>query len=129
MRSKVKRAWRLGRHGACRLHNRSMVRGVWNLEDLDVLVGLDVLEDLERLELRDGMKCRLYGENFVDGQTGLAARTTRGLDTVFLFSPLDFLSRRRLERLFHSLRQTQCFAPAFASRLHNRSILRTGEGF
>ena len=120
-------------------------------------------------------------------KSGVAARTTRGLDTVFLFSPLDFTrsgrlsayapafaSRRHNRRLrnrgiypageapaspntvcqiepcgsddtgarygilvqstgLHSLRQTQCFAPAFASRrhnrrIHNRGILSRGRG-
>ena len=64
------------------------------------------------LDLRDGMQYRLYGWGI-----GMAWSNGSG-------DPNDTGARHGIlvqSTGLHSLRQTQCFAPAFASRLHNRS--------
>ena len=67
------------------------------------------------------------------GQMSLMARTTRGLDMVFLFSPPDFtcsgrLSASHLPSLHVATINVWQTGRRHNQRLHNRSIYTAGEG-
>ncbi len=72
-----------------------------------------------RCRPNDTRACRLHNHRLhiaKHAQSGVAARTTRGLDKVFLFSPLDFTRSGRLS----------AYAPALTSRLHITSHTQSG---